>query len=118
MPTDSLSHDLFLRQIQQVAPTVFNLLNSQVARITPAITSGDVVNGYGKRFVYHLKLEVLIKQCRNCGETQFSAPRFDCKFHNRADSRFMQIADAEAPTLEKALAKLEAALAIRERMAA
>lgn len=104
-------------QIQETAPTVFDLLNRSVARITSAITSSDVTGGYGKRFLYYLKLEILLKQCRHCGETQFSRPRFDCRFHNQADARFMQIANAEGSTLEGALQKLEAAMSIRERMA-
>lgn len=118
MLSDSIPQLAAPDQIQTIAPTVFDLLNRSVARVTSAITSGDVVNGYGKRFLYYLKLEILLKQCRNCGETQFSRPRFDCKWHNLADHRFMQIADAEGSTLEKALQKLEAAIAIRERMVA
>ena len=105
-------------QIQTIAPTVFDLLNRSVARVTSAITSSDVVNGYGTRFLYYLKLEILLKQCRHCGETQFSRPRFDCRWHSIADHRFMQIADAEGATLEGALQKLEAAICVRERMAA
>lgn len=106
-------------QIQAIAPTVFDLLSRNVARVTSAITSSDVVNGYGKRFLYYLKLEILLKQCRHCGETQFSRPHFDCRWHERnMEARFMQIADAEGATLEGALRKLEAAMMIRERMAA
>lgn len=119
MLPDSIPQFAIPDQIQTIAPTVFDLLNRSVARITSAITSGDVVNGYGKRFLYYLKLEILLKQCRHCGETQFSRPRFDCRWHERnMEARFMQIADAEGATLEGALQKLEAAIHIRERMAA
>ena len=109
----------FLEQVQELAPAISDLLNTKHARITAAVTSHDVTGGYGRGFTFHLKLELLIQQCRSCGETQFSAPRFDCPWHTRnMEARFMQIADAEAPTLEKALVKIEAAMAIRERRAA
>lgn len=112
------SNTLFLHQVQNLAPNIFHLLNSKVARITAAIASHDVVNGYGRGFTFHLKLELLIEQCLSCCETQFSQPTFDCRWH-RFEKRFMQVADAEAPTLEKALMKIEAAMIFREeRMAA
>lgn len=112
------SNTSFLDQVQSLAPSIFHLINSKVARITAAVASHDVTGGYGRGFTFHLKLELLIEQCLNCCETQFSQPHFDCRWH-RFENRFMQIADAEAPTLEKALAKIEAAMRFREeRMAA
>lgn len=110
--------DSFLDQVAQLAPNISGLIQSKHARITAAVTSHDVVNGYGRGFTFNLKLELLVQQCLNCCETAFSQPTFDCRWH-RYESRFMQVADAEAPTLEKALRKLEAAMFIREeRMAA
>jgi hypothetical protein len=72
---------------------------------------------YGRGFTFHLKLEVLVEQCLTCFETQWSAPTFDCRWH-RFEKRFMQTADAEAPTLENALRKLEAVSAMEQRRAA
>lgn len=86
----------FLSQVSALAPTKVAELISSTARIT---------------------LELLIEQCLTCFETQFSQPTLDCRWH-RFEKRFMQVADAEAPTLEKALRKLESAMAIRERQAA
>lgn len=112
-------HKTFLAQVQAIAPMIFRQLNAQTARITASVQSHDVVNGYGRGFTFHLKFEILIEQCLTCCETQFSQPSFDCRWH-RFESRFMQIADAEAPTLERALRKLESVAAFRgqERMAA
>lgn len=107
----------FLSQVSALAPTVAQLINSKTGRITAAVTSHDVTGGYGRGFTFYLKLELLVEQCLSCFETQFSQPTFDCRWH-RFEKRFMQVADAEAPTLEKALRKLEMALAIRERRAA
>jgi len=107
----------FLAQVRLLAPTIHNLLTSKSARITAAVTTHDVTGGYGRGFTFHLKLELLIEQCLTCFETQFSKPTFDCRWH-RFEKRFMQIADAEAPALDKALVKLESAIQIRERMAA
>lgn len=107
----------FLEQVAELAPTISTLLNSKTAKLTAAVSSHDAVNGYGRGFTFHLKLELLVEQCLTCFETQFSQPTFDCRWH-RFEKRYMQIADAEAPTLEKALRKLETAIQIRERMAA
>lgn len=109
----------FLDQVAQLAPNVSAFINSKHARITAAVTSHDVVNGYGRGFTFNLKLELLIQQCLTCCETEYSQPSFDCRWH-RFESRFMQIADAEAPTLERALLKLERAASYErlERMAA
>ena len=117
MAENSIPQFSFLGQVAELAPTISNLLNSKTGRITAAVSSHDVTGGYGRGFTFYLKLELLVEQCLTCFETQFSAPTFDCRWH-RFEKRFMQIADAEAPTLEKALRKLEAALAIRERRAA
>lgn len=110
----------FLDQIAILAPAVSDLITSKHARVTVAITSHDVTGTYGRGFTFSVKLEILLEQCRSCGETQFSKPAFDCQWHDRSfEKRFMQIADTEAPTLEKALAKLNAAMHIRaERIAA
>lgn len=110
------SPDLFA-QVQQIAPTVAALLATRTARLTASMTSHDVTGGYGRGFTFHLKLEVLVEQCLTCFETQWSAPTFDCRWH-RFEKRFMQIADAEAPTLENALRKLEAVSATERRRAA
>lgn len=107
----------FLSQVQLLAPSIHQLITSKAARITAAITSHDVTGGYGRGFTFHLKLELLIEQCLTCFETATSAPRFDCRWH-RFEKRFMQIADAEAPTLEKALRKLEVVSGMEERRAA
>lgn len=106
-----------LAQVQALAPTIHNLFTTKTARITAAISSHDVTKGYGIGFTFHLKLELLIEQCLTCFETQYSEPRFDCRWH-RFEIRFMQIADAEASTLDGALRKLESAMIIRERRAA
>lgn len=107
----------FLAQVQQLAPSVHSLITSQSARITSAMTTHDAVNGYGHGFTFHLKLEVFLEQCVNCGETPASRPVLECLRH-RMERRYMQIADAEAPTLEKALRKLNSVIQIRERIAA
>ena len=109
----------FLDQVVQLAPSISALINSKHARLTAAVTSHDVTGGYGRGFTFNLKLELLIEQCLTCCETSFSQPTFDCRWH-RFESRFMQIADAEAPTLERALLKLERAASYErlERMAA
>jgi hypothetical protein len=112
---DTQNGDLF-DQIKVLAPTVHALVNSRQARITAAVTSHDVVNGYGRGFTFHLKIEILIEQCVTCSETQYTKPQFDCPSH-RFERRFMQIADSEAPTLERAWVKLESAMTIRERVA-
>jgi hypothetical protein len=110
-----------IQQVSRFAPTVSELIHSKHARLTSAITSHDVVNGYGFAFTFHLRLELFIEQCNQCGETQFSAPILDCDGH-KMERRYMQIADAEGSSLEKALVKLEAALDMgnrqRERRAA
>lgn len=108
---------LFGSSITAIAPGVSALLNSRHCRLTASITSHDVTKGYGRGFTFHLKLEMLIEQCLSCFETPQTQPNFDCKWH-RFEMRFMQVADAEASTLEKALAKLESAMAIRDRQIA
>jgi hypothetical protein len=107
----------FLAQVLQLAPTVHALISSNHARLTTAITSHDATGGYGRGFTFHLKLELLIEQCLTCFETATSAPQFDCRWH-RFETRYMQIADAEAPTLEKALGKLNVVSVREERKAA
>lgn len=119
MSNDQITQPAFLEQVAELAPVISSLINSKHARLTAAVTSHDVVNGYGRGFTFNLKLELLLEQCLTCGETQFSQPSFDCRWH-RFESRFMQVADAEAPTLERALLKLERAASYErlERMAA
>lgn len=114
-PTESI----LFAQVRELAPSIHGLLNSRTARLRASLTSHDVTGGYGVGFTYVLFLDLLIEQCRTCGETQLSEPILECKYH-RFDTRFMQIADAEAPTLEKALRKLDAVAALRlgERKAA
>lgn len=109
----------FLQQVSVIAPSVHRLLQDRTARLTASISSHDVTGGYGRGFTFYLKLEILIEQCLTCCETQFSEPSLDCRWH-RFEPRFMQIADAEAPTIEKALKKLDTAATYRrsERMAA
>ena len=110
----------FLDQVVQLAPSISALINSKHARLTAAVTSHDVTGGYGRGFTFNLKLELLIEQCLTCGETPYSSAVIDCHWHSKFEKRFMQIADAEAPTLEKALLKLERAASYDrpERMAA
>lgn len=55
---DTQNGDLF-DQIKTLAPTVHALVNSRQARIAAAVTSHDVVNGYGRGFTFHLKIEIL-----------------------------------------------------------
>lgn len=121
MAEKSITQFSFLEQVAALAPTVFNLINSKHARITAAVTSHDAVNGYGRGFTFYLKLELYLEQCQLCGETQFSRPVLECYGH-RVERRYMQIADAEGRTLERALVKLEMALdkgnQQKERMAA
>lgn len=107
--------DSFLEQVAKLAPTVRHLLNTKTARITAAIASHDVTGGYGRGFTFHLKLELLVEQCLACAETQWSAPTLNCRWH-RFEKRFMQIADAEAPTLERALAKIEALIGFGQEL--
>jgi len=104
----------FLAQVAELAPSIHNLITSKHARLRAAVTSHDVTLGYGRGFTFHLWLDVLVEQCLTCFETAASAPRFDCRWH-RFEKRFMQIADAEAPTLEKALRKLDAASGLEEK---
>lgn len=102
-----------IEQIELLAPKIHGLLNSKHARVTASVTSHDVTKGYGRGFTYNVKFEILIEQCLNCFETPYTEPSFDCRWH-RFESRYMQIADAEASTLEKAIMKLEAAMVIRD----
>ena len=95
-----------LEEITKSAPSIAALLNSKTARLTASMQSHDVTGGYGRGFTFHVKLEVLVEQCLFCFETSTSKPSFDCRWH-RFESRFMQIADAEAPTFENAIRKLE-----------
>lgn len=99
-------------QVQQIAPSIYNLLTSRTARLRASLTSHDVTGGYGIGFTYTLWLDLMIEQCRMCGETPWSQPVLDCRGH-RMETRFMQIADAEGPTLEKAMKKLEALAELR-----
>lgn len=119
MLTKPNTADSFLEQVFNLAPSISALINSKHARLTAAVTSHDVTGGYGRGFTFNLKLELLIQQCLTCCETEYSQPSFDCRWH-RFETRFMQIADAEAPTLERALLKLERAASYErlERMAA
>lgn len=107
----------FVAQVQSLAPSIHQLITNKAARLTAALTTHDVTGGYGRGFTFHLKLELLIEQCLTCFETATSRPSFNCRWH-RFEKRFMQIADAEAPTLEKALRKLEAVSAMEQRRAA
>lgn len=106
-----------LTQVQRLAPSIHNLITTRPARITAAMTTHDVTGGYGRGITFYLKLEVLLEQCAHCGETPISDAVLECPRH-RIERRFMQIADTEGPTIEKALRKLEAAMTTRERMAA
>lgn len=119
MLTNQITQPSFLEQVTNLAPSVSAFINSKHARLTAAVISHDVTGGYGRGFTFNLKLELLIQQCLNCCETEYSQPSFDCRWH-RFETRFMQIADAEAPTLERALLKLERAASYKrpERMAA
>jgi hypothetical protein len=113
MSAFQITQPSFLEQVQQLAPSIFQFITAKHARITAAVTSHDVTMGYGRGFTFHLKLELLVEQCLTCFETPFTQS-LDCRWH-RFEKRFMQVADAEAPTLEKALVKLEAAMFTRER---
>ena len=95
----------FLPQVEKLAPNLHKILTSKHARLTIAVTSHDVTSTYGVAFTFYLKLELLIEQCKTCGETPESAPVLDCECH-RFETQFMQVADTEAPTLEKGLLKL------------
>lgn len=117
MTENSIPQTSLLEQISKLAPTINQLLTGKTARITATISSHGVTGGYGRGFTFHLKFELLIEQCLNCFETQWSQPTLDCRWH-RFEKRFMQIADAEASTLEAGLSKLESALQIRERTVA
>lgn len=120
MSNDQITQPSFLEQVAELAPVISSLINSKHARLTAAVTSHDVVNGYGRGFTFNLKLELLVEQCLTCGETPYSNAVIDCHWHSKFEKRFMQIADAEAPTLEMALLKLERAASYErlERMAA
>lgn len=107
----------FIGQVQQLAPSIYSLITTKSARVTSAMTTHDVVGGYGRSITFYLKLEILLEQCIYCGETPTSSPVLECGRH-RMERRFMQVADTEAPTLEKALRKLEAAITAREKMVA
>lgn len=111
--------DAFLQQVADFAPTIYHFLNIRAGRITTALASHDVVNGYGSGFTFCLKFEVLIRQCRHCGTTPAASLTSRCLGH-RFQARFMQIADAQAQSFEKALRHLEALVSLSqmERMAA
>lgn len=106
MADNKTTESALILQVANLAPTINNLLNSRTARLRASLTSHDVTSGYGHGFTVHLFLDLMIEQCRTCGETPWSAPVLECKYH-RFDREFMQIADTEAPTLERALVKLD-----------
>lgn len=105
MTTTKDTDNAFLTQVEQIAPSIHQLITKKHSRLTMSVTSHDVTGGYGSGFTFHLKLEMFIEQCMHCFETATSPPSFDCRWH-KFEKRYMQIADAEAPTLEKALRKL------------
>lgn len=111
--------DAFLQQVADFAPTIYHFLSTRAGRITTALSSHDVTGGYGHGFTFCLKFEVLIRQCRHCGTMPATSFTSRCLRHS-FQARFMQIADAEGQTFEKALRHLEALVSLSqmERMAA
>lgn len=95
-----------LAQISIIAPNLAELLRSRASRLKATVTSGDAINGYGFTLVMVLRVEVLTDRCQHCGETQFSAPVFDCRQH-RFIREWQQIADTAAPSLADALIVLD-----------
>src|SRR5262245_1827773 len=93
---------LFLTQLSEIAPKLASLLKIHKLRLQFSITSHDVVNGYGATLTYHAFLECYVERCRYCGESQFSKPVLDCKYHRFA-RRWEVIADAEGLDLEETM---------------
>lgn len=103
------NHTTIMAQLASTAPNVHELLRTRPARIRASVTSGDVINGYGFSLSMTLTVEVLTERCDNCGETQFTAPVFDCRRH-RFSREWQHIADVSAPSLVEALAALNVAV--------
>lgn len=103
------NHTTIMAQLASTAPNIHELLRTRPARIRASVASGDVVNGYGFSLSMTLTVEVLTEKCDHCGETQFTAPVFDCRRH-RFTRDWQHIADTSAPSLVEALTALDAAV--------
>lgn len=111
MAAQTNNTDVFFLQLPQIAPAIAEFLKTYPSTLKASITSGDVTGSYGVRMTIVIAAEVLIEQCPSCAETQFDAPTFDCRWH-RFEKRWMQIADAEGSTTEKAMRNLDRVVAL------
>jgi hypothetical protein len=89
------SRELFFTQLSDVAPAVSKLLKTYPSRIRANVTTGDAINTYGVSIVFQVFVEVLMDRCKNCGETQFTAPVDDCRYH-RFRKEWREVASGEA----------------------
>lgn len=78
------------------------IVRKQAPRGGTRINKGDL-----RYFVvFQVQIDVLTDTCRRCGETQFTAPVFECKGHTFEKS-WQMIADGEGKDVQAALLKAE-----------
>jgi len=89
------NRELFFTQLSDVAPAVSKLLKTYPSRLRAHITTGDAINTYGISIVFQIFVEVLMDRCKNCGETQFTAPNDACRYH-KFNKEWREVASGEA----------------------
>jgi hypothetical protein len=106
MATSNPSQTVIFRQLSDVAPSLSILLQSYPAKLHFDVISGDALNGYGHSVGFVALAQVQLERCKLCGETQFTAPVFNCRGH-RVEQVWFTLADSQGFDLENALEKLE-----------
>jgi hypothetical protein len=89
------SRELFFTQLSDISPAVSKILKTYPSRIRAHVTTGDAINTYGISIVFQVFVEVLMDRCKNCGETQFTAPNDACRYH-KFIKEWREVASGEA----------------------
>lgn len=96
--------------LSQKAPFLAEFLRTWHSRLRVDLISSDALNGYGSRLLYQVRLERLARRCRNCRRTEYDDLPLDCRWHDRAETEWELMTDAEGLGLEEAIAKIERAI--------
>ena len=89
------NREVLFVQLSDAAPAISKLLKTYPSRIRAHITTGDALNTYGVSIIFQIFVEVLMDHCKNCGETQFTAPNDDCRYH-KFNKEWREVASGES----------------------
>ena len=89
------NREVLFVQLSDAAPAINKLLKTYPSRIRAHITTGDAINTYGDSIIFQIFVEVLMDRCKNCGETQFTAPNDHCRYH-KFNKEWREVASGES----------------------